>query len=713
VSRSLYVVSADPGAGKSAVVLGLVDAMSRRVGAVGLFRPVVRSLVDDPVVSLIRSHFSAVVPADPTASCGVTFADLHRDHDLAVHTIVERYRALERRCDVVLVAGTDHTEVGSPNDLVLNGQLALNMGVPLLVVLDGRERAPAEVATAAQLTLNVLLGQGCEVMGAIANRVPPPALADVRAAVEAHLRELGAPAGHLPCIELLPEHPSLGAPTFGALLRACGGSLLVGMQDDLDNVVLDVLVAAMTLPNVLARLRASGLIIMPGDRPDLLIGVLTANKAYNFPRMAGVLLTGDLPLDPVVRRLVDGFGPDLPIGATARSTYDAATLAAQTHGELTDGSPRRVRSALNLFAENIDAPALLDRLDLTRSSTVTPTMFEEGLFERARAGRATIVLPEGTEPRVLRAAARVLRRGIAGIVLLGNPSEVARAAAGAGADVGDAVVMDPREPELREKLAAGYLAARAHKGVTSDQAMDVVVDVSYAGTLMVALGMADGMVSGAEHTTANTIRPALEVIGTAPGVSAVSSVFFMCLADRVLVYADCAVIPEPDVDQLADIAVLSGRTASAFGIVPRVAMLSYATGTSGRGAGVDKIRAATLLARERAPDLQIEGPIQYDAAVDPDVARTKLPGSLVAGRASVLIFPDLNTGNNTYKAVQRSSGALAVGPVLQGLRRPVNDLSRGATVADIVTTIAITAVQAVGEAPPGVAPLRSATRPSG
>jgi phosphate acetyltransferase len=348
---------------------------------------------------------------------------------------------------------------------------------------------------------------------------------------------------------------------------------------------------------------------------------------------------------------------------------------------------------LDLFSRHVDGPALLDRLELTRSRAVTPLMFEQDVIEQARAARTRIVLPEGTEPRVLCAAAQVLRHGIAELILLGAPGDVAKAAALAGVDITTATILDPHAEGLRQDLAAAYVAARAHKGVTMELALDVVVDVSYAGALMVALGMADGMVSGAVHTTAHTIRPAFEVIGRSPGVTAVSSIFFMCLADRVLAYGDCAVIPDPDPEQLADIAITSAATASAFGIEPRVAMLSYSTGDSGHGAGVEKVRAATYLVRQRAPDLQVEGPIQYDAAVDLGVASIKLPDSAVAGRATVFIFPDLNTGNNTYKAVQRTAGALAVGPVLQGLRRPVNDLSRGATVADIVTTIAITAVQ--------------------
>jgi len=321
-------------------------------------------------------------------------------------------------------------------------------------------------------------------------------------------------------------------------------------------------------------------------------------------------------------------------------------------------------------------------------------MFEYQLMERARADRQRIVLPESEDDRILEAAAILLRRGVADLILLGEETKVRARASALGLDLDEATIVSPLETELVEKFAAAYAKARAHKGMTLERARDIVTDISYFGTMMVHLGLADGMVSGAVNTTAHTIRPALEFVKTKPGVSTVSSVFLMCLADRVLVYGDCAVIPEPTTEQLADIAMSSADTAQQFGIDPRVAMLSYSTGTSGSGAEVEKVRAATALVAQRAPHLQLEGPIQYDAAVDPEVARTKLPNSAVAGRATVFIFPDLNTGNNTYKAVQRSAHAIAIGPVLQGLRKPVNDLSRGALVSDIVNTVAITAVQA-------------------
>ncbi len=337
---------------------------------------------------------------------------------------------------------------------------------------------------------------------------------------------------------------------------------------------------------------------------------------------------------------------------------------------------------------------LEDRIRVTRSAKMTPLRFEYELIERAKASRRHIVLPEGGDERILRAAEILRRRGVADLTVLGEPAEVRALEATLGIDLEGVSIVDPLTSEWRDEFVKTYHELRQHKGVNEDMARDIVGDVSYFGTLMVQCGRADGMVSGAAHSTAHTIRPALELLRSPGGPSVVSSVFLMCLEDRVLVYGDCAVNPRPTAEQLADIAISSAETARNFGVEPRVAMLSYSTGESGSGEDVDKVRQATQLARERRPDLPIEGPIQYDAAVDASVARSKLPESEVAGRATVFIFPDLNTGNNTYKAVQRSAGAVAIGPVLQGLAKPVNDLSRGCTVPDIVNTVAVTAIQA-------------------
>ena len=324
---------------------------------------------------------------------------------------------------------------------------------------------------------------------------------------------------------------------------------------------------------------------------------------------------------------------------------------------------------------------------------MTPLMFEYEIIHRAKSDQRHIVLPEGEEERILRAAEILRMRDVVTVTLLGNEQEIRQKIAALGLSLSDVTVLDPLNSARRQEYADAYFELRKHKGISAQMAFDAMADVGYFGTMMVHFGEADGMVSGSVHTTQHTIRPAFEIIKTKPGVSIVSSVFFMCLSDRVLVFGDCAVNPEPSAEQLADIAISSAETARMFGIDPLIAMLSYSTGESGKGPEVEKVREAAKLAKARRPDLKIEGPIQYDAAVDAGVAITKLPGSEVAGHATVLIFPDLNTGNNTYKAVQRSAGAVAVGPVLQGLNKPVNDLSRGCTVTDIVNTIGITAIQ--------------------
>jgi phosphate acetyltransferase len=493
----------------------------------------------------------------------------------------------------------------------------------------------------------------------------------------------------------LPEAPLLRAPTVGDLVAACDGTLVHGDAELLDRESLGLVVAAMSMPHVIDRLFEGATVIVPGDRDDVVLGVLLAHNARTLPTLSGVVLNGGFQLSPQVDRLIAGLDVRLPIVSAQQGTMGVASALYRIEGRITAESARKIRAAVALLdqADDADLDALLGEGVSAAEGAVTPLMFEHDLVERARAAGAHIVLPEGAEERILRAADQVLSRGIAQLTLLGDEGEIRASARQLGVDIEEAAVVDPATSPWREQFAVEYAAMRAHKGVTAELAYDRVVDPSYFGTMMVHAGLADGMVSGCVTTTAHTIRPALEVVRTAPGVSVVSSVFIMCLADRVLVYGDCAVNPDPTAEQLADIAISSAATAAKFGIDPRVAMLSYSTGSSGSGADVEKVRAATELVRERAPQLLVEGPIQYDAAVDPRVARTKLKDSAVAGRATVLVFPDLNTGNNTYKAVQRSADAVAIGPVLQGLNKPVNDLSRGALVRDIVNTVAITAVQ--------------------
>lgn len=501
----------------------------------------------------------------------------------------------------------------------------------------------------------------------------------------------------LPGVKLvaaIPENPTLTAPTVQNLMDAVDGRLMHGSTEWLSRTSLDVVIAAMSLPNVLTRLSENCTVIAPGDRFDLLPGLFMAQQSGALPTLSSIILTGGYGLPDEVTRLLKGLPQELPLIITDASTYEVARRVDRTRGRLTSDSPAKVEAARRTFADNVDATELMSAINVATSDVVTPMMFQFDLLARARGERKRIVLPEGNEPRILAATETLLARGVADLILLGDETEIRSKASQLGHDITGATIVSPHDEELVEKYAAEYARLRAKKGVTIEQAREKVQDVSYFGTMMVHMGEADGMVSGAVHSTAHTIRPSFEIIKTKPGAKIVSSVFLMALEDRVLVYGDCAVNPDPTAEQLADIAAQSAETASQFGIDPRVAMLSYSTGTSGTGADVDKVREATEIVHASHPELNVEGPIQYDAAVDTSVAKTKLPDSSVAGRATVFVFPDLNTGNNTYKAVQRSAGAIAIGPVLQGLNKPVNDLSRGALVDDIINTVIITAIQA-------------------
>jgi len=686
VSRSVYIASPEGFTGKSAVALGLLDALTREVDSVGVFRPLTTSSGSDDVDLIVDLLVNQPgISQTYEEAIGVTYDAAREDADEALHVIVERFGQLNDRFDVILVVGSDYTDVASGTELSFNAKIAANLGSPVVLVVHGRERTPEQILAAAESAIAELRANHAHTVAVIANRVDHDAAEAIRTTFKG-LPEVVTAA--------IPESPLLSAPTFRALAEAAEARLVLGTQSWMDREAMGVIVAAMSLPHVLDRLMADAAVIAPSDRTDLIPGLMLAHQSGTFPPLAGILLTGGYQLPDSIRRLAEGVQQDLPIALTDLGTFTTAERLMRVRGPITKDSSRKIETAHRAFAEQVDQAALLAAIDVSASDVRTPLMFEYQLMERARADRRRVVLPESEDDRILEAAAILLRRGVADLILLGEETKVRARASALGLDLDGATIVSPLEAELVEKFAAAYAEARAHKGMTLERARDIVTDISYFGTMMVHLGLADGMVSGAVNTTAHTIRPALEFVKTKPGVSTVSSVFLMCLADRVLVYGDCAVIPEPTTEQLADIAMSSADTAQQFGIDPRVAMLSYSTGTSGSGAEVEKVRAATALVAERAPHLLLEGPIQYDAAVDPDVARTKLPNSAVAGRATVFIFPDLNTGNNTYKAVQRSAHAIAIGPVLQGLRKPVNDLSRGALVSDIVNTVAITAVQA-------------------
>jgi len=707
VVASIYLTSAEGRTGKSAVALGVLDALLADAPRVGVFRPLIRSRAErDRVLELLRARATAQVPYE--ACVGVTYEEAHEDFDAALTRVVAAYRRLQSQCDAVLIVGSDYTDVAVPTELSVNARIAANLDAPVLLVLGGREydgpetlgqstpRAAADIAQIAELGMGELRAAHATVLAAVVNRADPDELRAISAAVSSVL-----PADTP--VWAMPEDTALVAPSVAAVVEAVDGTLLSGAAEPLEREVTQIVIAGMAMEHVLPRLLESSAVVIAADRAETLLAVVMAHEAPTFPSLSAVVLNGDFPLSPDVERLLAGIASPLPVIRTPHGTFDTAQRITQARGLLSADEPSRLLQAIGLFREHVDAAMLRERLQLHWNTWLrdggvrTPTMFAYELFERAAAANARIVLPEAEDERILRATSALLARGVAQITLLGVEHEVRAEAARLGLSIDGAEVVDPLTSPLRHRFVAELLRLRKHKGLTEAMAEDQLTDTTVFGTMMVHSGAADGMVSGAAHTTAHTIRPALQIIRTRPGVSVVSSVFFMALADRVLVYGDCAVNPDPSAEQLADIAISSAETAAQFGVEPRVAMLSYSTGDSGAGADVDKVRRATELAKAARPELLIEGPMQYDAAADPVVGAAKLPGSQVAGRATVFIFPDLNTGNNTYKAVQRSAGALAVGPVLQGLNRPVNDLSRGATVDDIVNTVAITAVQA-GEA---------------
>ena len=571
MQRSLYLLAPEGQAGKSTVACGLISVLAQRFPNIGIFRPITsggRDLVVDQLLRLTGTGQTY----DSTQ--GVPYAAIDADPDQALADIIDRVQALKARYDVVLILGSDYSDVVTATEFQHNAVVAANLNAPVLLTLPSHQLAPAPLRHLVTDLLRGLRQAYATPLGVVATRLPQTELA----AYDTALASL-----ELPLVTLVPDVDSLESARANSV---AGGSVDLAQWDHWANL------------------------------------------------------------------------------------------------------------AVQVMGRYFDIDRLLIALDASRPAITTPALFQTDLYARARADRRTIVLPEADDDRILASAAIVLAKGLANIILLGSETAIAAQADRLGLDLTGAMAVDPTDRRLVDQFALEYARLRAAKGVTTEQARAKMADLSYFGTMMIHAGLADGMVSGANHTTANTIRPALEFIKTKPGVETVSGAFLMCLADRVVVFADCAVTPSPTPSQLAAIAIASAETAQAFGIDPRIALLSYSTGDSGSGPAVDQVKEAVAIVRQRAPQLLVDGPLQFDAAIDPVTGRSKAPNSAVAGRATVFVFPDLSAGNIAYKAVQRTANALAVGPVLQGLRRPVNDLSRGALVEDIVNTVAMTAIQA-------------------
>ncbi len=701
MSKNLYVAGTEPRSGKSAIILGLMELLTRNVKKVLFFRPLVdadhRAGERDNTISLIKSQFNlctdyeemyafTVAEASQLIAMGKT-AELHEG-------ILNRYNSLVEKSDFVLCEGIVRGGAAASFDFDLNVEISNNLGCPLVLVAGAKMKPIDELIRSIKVYHESLDERGCDLIATVVNRVDPDSVELVKKRLQSE--EISTKR----LVYVIPNNENLGSPSVGEVARLLNAEILYG-EKNLSRHVRSFTIAAMQLRNLLARIEYGALVITPGDRSDVILACLAAVQSKTMQKISGIMLTGGLVPEAPIQKVIEGFPDTVSIIAVHENTFQAAIRVDNMHAFITPDNTKKINHALAVFEKYINLDELSDKIIKTKTTIVTPKMFESRLLQRAKANKQHIVLPEGETDRILKAAEILLRREIVDITLLGREDRIHDRIRKLGVHLEKATIIDPRTSPNYEEYADTYYQLRKDKGITQDSARDIMADLNFFGTMMIYKGHADGMVSGAMHTTADTIRPAFQFIKTKPDCSIVSSVMLMCLSDRVLAYGDCAVNPDPTAEQLAEIAISSAKTAALFGIKPLVAMLSYSSGKSGKGEQVEKVRSATEIARKKAeklyPGLEIEGPIQYDAAVDMEVAKTKMPESKVAGRATVFIFPDLNTGNNTYKAVQRSAGAVVVGPILQGLRKPVNDLSRGCLVPDIVDTVAITAVQAAAE----------------
>ncbi len=687
----------EEGSGKSIVTLGLMRMLRGKVAKVGYFKPIISDFEKgelDNHISTILSHFKLDITYDEAYAYtkSEVLTKMHDGQiDTVFDTIIEKYKAIEDKFDFVLVEGTDFSGEGTAVELEINTDIAKNLGMPAIIVESGLRKTMQEFANNLLSAYDLFEENDVRVLAVIANKVKPENMEWVQDELYHELPKNLVVAA-IPRIDLL------SYPTIKEVIKELDAEVLFGEGDDLNIQVAHYMVGAMRLPNYLSRMKENTLIVTPGDRSDLILGALQANISMNYPMISGLVLSGGLRPEAPIIELIEGLSRKIPILSVPGDTYAVTNQVGKINSQIYAENKQKISLSMRTFDKYIPEYELSNALITFKSAGITPRMFQYNLLKRAQENKKHIVLPEGDDDRILQAAARLVNQDVADITILGEKENIEKRihALGIKLDLEKVTILCPREsPKFKEYIETLY-ELRKHKKMNLAMAEDKMEDVSYFGTMMVYKGDADGMVSGASHTTQHTILPALQFVKTKPGVSVVSSIFFMCLEDRVAVFGDCAINPNPTAEQLAEIAISSADSSKAFGIEPKIAMLSYSSGSSGIGEDVEIVRKATKIVKKLRPDLKVEGPIQYDAAVDPIVGKSKIPNSDVAGQASVLIFPDLNTGNNTYKAVQRETGALAIGPMLQGLNKPVNDLSRGCTVDDIFNTVVITAIQAEG-----------------
>ena len=689
-SNSLYIASMEPHSGKLLITLGMMEMLSGKVDKIAFFRPIIdETNGPDNDIKLIRNKYCPDMTYEQCYGFESEevkkFAANGNMKEFYV-ALLSKFKDLQKKYDFVVCEALNSSEFLASFDIKINFEIAKNLGCPFVAVINGKHQSSQAAHEELSITQNIIKNAGCHHVATFINRLP------LSTYTELHSNNSGL--SHSPPVFFLPEEDELDKPTLADIQKTLNATCFLGSQDDLQRIVKQIKIATMTIEHFLNYIEDGDLIIVGGDRADILLASIATLSSHNYPNLSGILLTGGFTPEANMMKLLQGFNLSIPVLSVSCDTFKTTQKIEKIAAEITFENQRKIALSLGLFESHVNNETIYKQIELSSTDIMTPIMFEHKLFEWAKTKRMNIVLPEASDERILRATEILLRRKVVNITLLGNKAEILAHSTALGLNIQEANIIEPMLSERLAQYTETLFQLRQHKGMTKEMALDAMTDGAYFATMMVYSGEADGMVSGAIHTTANTIRPALQTIKTSPGISVVSSVFLMCLETKVLVYGDCAVNPDPNSEQLAEIAISSAETASMFAIEPRVAMLSYSTGASGKGKDVDKVRQATQIAQKKCPDLLIEGPIQYDAAISPDVARTKLPDSKVAGHASVFIFPDLNTGNNTYKAVQRSSGAIAIGPILQGLNKPVNDLSRGCLVADIINTVAITAVQA-------------------
>jgi phosphate acetyltransferase len=694
MNKAVYIATIEAFSGKSLISIGLMNELLIRKSKIGYFRPVINDYPadkkDNHILTMI-SHFKLDLSYED--AYGFTRSEiinlLNKGQEKKIlETIIRKYKKLEKKYDFILIEGSDFSGEGSMIEFELNVKLASNLSIPAILVSSGISKTFEEYISNIKLAYDSFKEENVEVPAIIANKIKPKNLKKI-------VNELKKVVDKDTYITAIPRDENLLKPSMRDIMNYFNGKVLFG-ENHLEKPVKYYEVGAMQLRHYLNRLRDKSVVITPGDRADLILGAIQADKSEAYPGISGLILTGGITPEKPILKLIEGINTSLPIVVIKPNTYEATAKISELKPRINPFDVRKIIKSIHLFKKHIDVKKILDKLIRYENEKMTPSMFLYNLEEWASREKKKIVLPEGTDPRILKAACRLQATGLVDLVLLGKKEQICNLAKNKGINLNcnKIEIIDPETSPKADLYAQKIYELRKHKGITETTAQDLIKDVSYFGTMMVREGDADGMVSGAAHTTQHTIRPALQLIKTKPDAKIVSSVFFMCLPDRVSAFADCAINPNPNAEELAEIAIASADSAKKFGIKPKVAMLSYSSGNSGKGEDVEKVRKATEIVKEKRPDILIEGPIQYDAAVDPEVGKKKLPDSPVAGQASVLIFPDLNTGNNTYKAVQRETGALAIGPMLQGLRKPVNDLSRGCTVDDVYNTILLTAIQA-------------------